>query len=301
MTAMAVGLRLALIMITLACLWLFTAHPWWLPTGASSQAADVDRGFKTAWWLLGILFVFGQLVLALLIRRSRSSDTPVRAPHKNWHGSWGLEVAWIAAIAMIFFWFHLSGASMWSQMMASHTQGSEVQVEVTGVQFQWYFRYPGPDGIFGRVNAQKFARPEEGNPLGIDPGDAAGRDDVVSSTLVLPVGQPVQLDLRAQDVIHSVFIPEMRFKQDAVPGMDIRSRLVPTRLGTYEIACAELCGLGHYRMRATVRVIGEEEFRQWLRSQREMGNAFPEIPSLNWSKGRPLSAMRVMVRSHNML
>jgi cytochrome c oxidase subunit 2 len=269
MTAIAVGLRLALIVITLGCLWLFIAHPWWFPAGASSQAAAVDRGFKTAWWLLGVLFVSGQLVLAWLLRRPRSSPVPGR----NWRGSLGLEIGWIAVIAGIFFWFHFSGASTWSQIMASTAASGQFQVEVTGAQFQWYFRYPGADGIMGRVDAQKFARPEEGNPLGIDPGDPAGRDDIVSSTLVLPVGRPVQLDLRAQDVIHSVFIPEMRFKQDAVPGMDIHSHLLPTQVGTYEIACAELCGLGHYRMRATVRVVSEQEFQQWLGSQRETGAA----------------------------
>src|SRR5262249_1001024 len=260
-------------LITLACLWLFTAHPWWFPAGASSQAATVDRGFKAAWWVLGLLFASGQLLLALLIRRSRGGDNSSRDLSASWHGNWRLELIWIAVITGIFFWFHASGASMWSQMMAPAMHPEQIQVEVTGVQFQWYFRYPGPDGAFGRVNAQKFARPEEGNPLGIDPNDPAGRDDIVSPTLVLPVGQPVELDLRAQDVIHSVFIPEMRFKQDAVPGMDIHSHLVPTEMGNYEIACAELCGLGHYKMRATVRVVSEAEFQKWLRAQREVATA----------------------------
>jgi cytochrome c oxidase subunit II len=263
---MAAALRLALVLITLACLWLFVTHPWWFPAGASSQAATLDRGFKQAWWLLGALFVAGQLLLAFLVRRSRGGVTGVR----SWRGNWVLEAAWIVVIAVMFFWFHLSGASTWSQMILPTRQAGQLHLEVTGVQFQWYFRYPGTDGVFGRVDAQKFARPDEGNPLGIDPNDPAGRDDIVSSTLVLPVDQPVQLDLRAQDVIHSVFIPEMRFKQDAVPGMDIHSHLTPTQIGTYEIACAELCGLGHYKMRAAVRVVTAAEFHQWLRSQQEI-------------------------------
>src|SRR5262249_34425015 len=104
MTAIAVGLRLALIVIPLGCLWLFIAHPWWFPAGTSSQAEAVDRGFKTAWWLLGVLFVSGQLLLALLLQRPRSSPVPGR----NWRGSLGLEIGWIAVIAGIFFWFHLS-------------------------------------------------------------------------------------------------------------------------------------------------------------------------------------------------
>ena len=145
-------------------------------------------------------------------------------------------------------------------------QDGAIQVEVTGAQFQWYFRYPGPDGVFGRTDAPKFAKPDEGNPLGIDPGDAAGRDDVVATQMVVPVGHPVELQLRAQDVVHSLFIPAMRFKQDAVPGMDIHTHFTPIKAGVYEIACAELCGIGHYRMRALVRVVSQEEFEKWLKS-----------------------------------
>jgi cytochrome c oxidase subunit II len=88
---------------------------------------------------------------------------------------------------------------------------------------------------------------------------------------VVPAGRPVLLQLRAQDVIHSLFIPAMRFKQDAVPGMDIQTHFTPTQPGVYEISCAELCGIGHYRMRAAVRVVSEEEFQKWLKSQAKAG------------------------------
>ena len=85
--------------------------------------------------------------------------------------------------------------------------------------------------------------------------------------MIVPVGHTVQLHLRAQDVVHSLFIPAMRFKQDTVPGMEILSHFTPTKIGAYEIACAELCGLGHYRMRAMVRVVSEEAFEKWIKSQ----------------------------------
>ena len=113
---------------------------------------------------------------------------------------------------------------------------------------------PVPDGVFGRTDAQKFAKPDEGNPLGIDPTDPAGHDDILSTSMVVPVGRMVQLRLHAQDVVHSLFIPAMRFKQDTVPGMEIHSHFTPTQTGVYEIVCSQLCGIGHYRMRATVRV-----------------------------------------------
>jgi cytochrome c oxidase subunit 2 len=155
---------------------------------------------------------------------------------------------------------------LWSQLHRPEEHGGQLTVEVTGAQFQWYFRYAGPDGVFGRTDTVKFAKPDEGNPLGLDPADPAGRDDIVSTSLVVPVGRPVQLELRAQDVIHSLFIPAMRFKQDAVPGMNIETHFTPNKLGTYEVSCAELCGIGHYRMRAVVRVVSEEEFEMWLQS-----------------------------------
>ena len=259
---MSAALRLALLLVLLGCVYLFLAQPYWFPAGASALSAPFDHQFKIALWVLGGMFVAGQLVLAFVLsRRQRAAGATMR-------GSWKLEACWTLAIAAVFFWFNVSGESLWSSMMMHEPQPGQLEVEVTGAQFQWYFRYPGPDGVFGRIDAQKFARPDEGNPLGIDPGDAAGRDDVVTTSLFVPVDRRVQLRLRAQDVVHSLYIPAMRFKQDTVPGMEIHSHFTPTRTGMYEIACAELCGLGHYRMRAVVRVVSEEEFNKWLKSQK---------------------------------
>jgi cytochrome c oxidase subunit 2 len=225
----------------------------------------LDRGLKIGLLALGGLFLAGQILLAFVFGlRSRGSSSPY------WYGNWRYEVGWTAAIAAIFFGLSLYSGGLWSQMTSSDHQPNAVQVEVTGAQFQWYFRYPGDDNTFGRVDAQKYARPEEGNPLGLDPGDQAGRDDIVSVTLLLPVGRPVDLHLRAQDVIHSVFIPAMRLKQDAVPGMETHMRFTPTQTGDFEMVCSQLCGLGHYRMKATVRVVSEPEFKDWLKSHERL-------------------------------
>ena len=259
---MAVALFLALLLVTLACVYLFIAHPWWFPAGASAYAISVDHEFNTAFWLLGSLFIAAQVLLLFFLARSWRRKKSKYSP-----GDWRIEVVWTLAVAALFFWFHFSGGRLWSKMMLHHPEDGALKIEVTGAQFQWYFRYAGADGIFGRVDAQRFSRPEEGNGLGIDPGDPAGRDDVVSTALVLPVGRDVELDLRGQDVIHSLFIPAMRFKQDTVPGMMIRTHLRPTQVGNYEIACAELCGTGHYRMRALARVVTEEQFASWLKAR----------------------------------
>jgi cytochrome c oxidase subunit 2 len=241
-----------------------SAKSLWFPSGASSEATTVDHEFRIALWVLGGLLVAGQLLLGLFLLRSRRRFSSAGT---NSAGNWKLEIAWTVAMAAIFLWFHISGGRIWSLMIHHHSSANAVHVEVTGAQFQWYFRYPGTDGVLGRTDAQKFARPDEGNPLGIDPADAAGRDDIVSTAMVVPVGREVELTLRAQDVIHSLFIPAMRFKQDAVPGMEIHKHFTPTQAGNYEIACTQLCGTGHYRMRAVVRVVSEEEFEKWLKAR----------------------------------
>jgi len=257
---MSAALRVTLLLVLAGCVYLFLAQPYWFPAGASSQSSPFDRQFSIALWVLGGMFIAGHLVLAyVLAKKPRAAGGASR-------GSWRLELIWTLAIAAIFFWFNISGERLWSSMMLHEQQAGEIQVEVTGAQFQWYFRYPGPDGIFGRTDVQKLAKADEGNPLGIDPSDPAGRDDVLSTAMVLPVGRLVQLHLRAHDVVHSLYIPAMRFKQDTVPGMEIHSHFTPTKTGVYEIACAELCGIGHYRMRAVVRVVSEEEFDRWLKS-----------------------------------
>jgi cytochrome c oxidase subunit 2 len=259
---MSAALRIALVVVTLGSLYLFLVHPLWFPAAASVQAAAIDHDFSVAFWILGALFVAGQAVLAFVLFRR-----PAVAQSKNWRGNFRFEIGWTLAVTVIFFWFHISGGHLWSKLHRAEAHTDQLTVEVTGAQFQWYFRYPGPDGVFGRTDAAKFAKPDEGNPLGFDPADRAARDDIVSTSLVVPVGRSVRLQLRSQDVIHSLFIPAMRFKQDAVPGMAIETHFTPDKLGNYEISCAELCGIGHYRMRAVVRVVSEAEFEKWLESQ----------------------------------
>jgi cytochrome c oxidase subunit 2 len=251
----------ALSLISAVGIYLFVSHVWWLPVGVSADAPVLDRQFLIALWILGSLFVAGQLLLAFLLFRSRS-----KRPATYLIGNWKAEITWTVLIAALFFWFNLTGNRVWSAVKIHQPPNNQsIQVEVTGAQFQWYFRYPGPDGTWGRTDAQKFARPDEGNPLGIDFNDSAGKDDIVSSTLVLPVNRDIDLTLRAQDVIHSLFIPAMRFKQDTVPGMDVHAHLKPLQTGKFEIVCSQLCGLGHYRMKAIAQVVTEEEFKEWLK------------------------------------
>jgi cytochrome c oxidase subunit 2 len=133
------------------------------------------------------------------------------------------------------------------------------------MQFAWYFRYPGPDGKFGATNPELEDASAGGEAaLGLDTKDPASKDDVVTGTMVVPVKREIEVILRAHDVIHSLFIPQMRFKQDAVPGLAIHMHFTPIQTGDFEILCAELCGLGHYKMHGILKVVTPEEFDKWL-------------------------------------
>jgi cytochrome c oxidase subunit 2 len=176
-----------------------------------------------------------------------------------------LEVVWTVLTTVLFVGLNLMGSSVWASQRFEGAGPGAVQVEVTGMQFAWYFRYPGADGKFGRTDP-KLMDPSAGNEaaLGLDTTDPAAKDDVVTGTMYLPVNRQVDLTLRAVDVIHSFFVPQMRFKQDTVPGLAIHMHFTPTEVGEYEIACAELCGLGHYKMHGMLHVVSQEDFDKWL-------------------------------------
>ncbi len=133
------------------------------------------------------------------------------------------------------------------------------------MQFAWYFRYPGADGKFGatKPELQDASAGGEG-AIGLDTTDPASKDDVVTGTMYVPVNREVEVTLRAADVIHSFFIPAMRFKQDAVPGIAIHMHFTPITVGDYEIACSQLCGLGHYKMHGILKVVNQEDYDKWM-------------------------------------
>jgi cytochrome c oxidase subunit 2 len=144
--------------------------------------------------------------------------------------------------------------------------GDALVVRVTGQQFSWTIQYSGVDGQFGRVDASLVTAD---NPAGLDRRSPNGADDVISvNQMHLPIGRPVIVQLTARDVIHSFGVPAMRVKQDAIPGMTIPVWFTPTLAGTFDIACSQLCGLGHYRMRGVITVERHEDFTTWLAGQR---------------------------------
>lgn len=259
---MGLALLFIIWLITIASSWFFFSKTWWMPAGASAAAAGIDRQFAITYALMGIVFLAAQLALGLFVWKYR--DRQALKSHYS-HGDTGLELTWTILTAILFIGLNLAGAKAWSEQRFQAAPANAVTVEVTGVQFAWYFRYPGPDNRFAKVNpADIDASAGNEAALGVDTTDPAAKDDIVVGTMVVPVDRDVQVMLRAQDVIHSFYVPSMRFKQDAVPGLIIPMHFRPTKVGDYEFACAELCGLGHYKMHGMLKVVSQADYDKWL-------------------------------------
>jgi cytochrome c oxidase subunit 2 len=226
---------------------------WPLPGDASAHGPTLDQHLLLNLWIaLGLLTLVHVILLTgLTLRRA--------APAKNWV----VEYLPLTLLALVFAGLTLKAERLWAATRYTGASLTALQVEVTGMQFAWYVRYPGMDATFGRT-MPKFVEPGAGNPLGIDPSDEHGTDDIVSSELVLPLDREVDIKLEALDVMHGFAIPEMRLKQNAIPGQTTHLHFTPTKTGTYAILCTQLCGLGHYRMQANLRVVTPEAFAAWL-------------------------------------
>ncbi len=230
---------------------------WGLPVDASAHGPTLDQHLILNLWVAVALLALAHLILfaGLLLRRRRE---PPANPF--WLGL--IEYLPVAALTILFGFFTLRAERLWAAIRYVGPDPAALQVEATGMQFAWYFRYPGDDYRFGRTEPERIA-PGEGNPLGLDLHDPAAADDFVTSELVLPLNREVDVHLHAQDVIHGFAIPALRVKQNAVPGENLHVHFTPTATGTYAILCMQLCGAGHYRMTANLRVVTPAEFERW--------------------------------------
>jgi len=235
-----------------------------LPVQASAHAGEIDEMLVLVHWLMAILFVGWGLFFVYVLFRFRKGANP-KASYTGAKGkiSKGLEVA-VAVIEIVLLVFYAIPA--WAKRVKAFPSENEALiVRVVGEQFAWNVQYPGPDGKFGRTDV-KLVAPD--NPLGLDRRDPDAKDDVTTiNQLYLPVDRPVLVHLSSKDVIHSFGLYEMRVKQDVVPGLSIPVWFIPNRIGEYEIACSQLCGLGHFRMRGFVTVQSAADFQKWMSDQ----------------------------------
>jgi cytochrome c oxidase subunit 2 len=228
-----------------------------LPADTSAHGPALDHHLLLNLWIILGLAALAH-ILILLGLSLRRSDKP--------RNLWIIEYLPLALLAVLFTTLALRAERLWADTRYTGASLEALQVEVTGLQFAWTFRYPGPDATFG-ITRPQLASAAEGNPVGIDPADPHSADDLVTSELVLPAGREIDLRLQAQDVIHGFSVPELRLKQNAVPGENIHIHFTPTTPGTYAILCTQLCGTGHYRMNANLRVLPPDDFQAWIASK----------------------------------
>jgi cytochrome c oxidase subunit II len=248
--------------LTVGIVYFFAARTWWFPPPISQHGLAYDAQFLRTLAVVGIIFVLAQFALGWVIVRFRNDGRPARYSH----GNNKLETLWTTATAVLFLGLVVMGAKIWAAVHFDEAPPDAIPIEVMSKQFAWNFRYPGPDGQFGRTDL-KLVNDAAGNPFGIDDKDPAGKDDIVSASLKVPAGKPVKLILHSRDVIHNFFVPELRMKQDIVPGMEIPLHFQADKAGVYEVPCSELCGLGHFQMRTTMQVMSATEFEQWKLQQ----------------------------------
>ena len=234
-----------------------------LPPEASSQAPGIDQLIALVHVLMAFLFVgWGAYFVTTLLRFRQGAH-----PRADYRGARGTAVKWVEVGVVAAEVALLVGIALpiWSRVTAAPpAPGAAVTVRVVAEQFAWNIHYPGRDGVFGRTALELISN---SNPLGLDRSDPAGRDDIVTiNDLHLPVDEPALIRLTSKDVIHGFALPVMRVKQDAIPGYVFPVYFTPTQTGHFEIACAQLCGLGHYRMRGALTVESRGEFERWLQA-----------------------------------
>src|ERR1041385_8813820 len=245
--------------ITLLSVLLFIAGKWWFPEAISEHAPALDRQFLITIVVVGLSFTAAQVGLGWMVWKYR--DTGSKSDRATYsHGSNRLEVLWTVITAVVFIALGVMGQSVWASLRLNDAPPGSYHVEVVSQQFQWNFHYPGKDGKFGRTDPSLI---DDGglNFIGLDSNDPAAADDSVTAALAIPVNRPVELRLRSKDVIHNFWVPQLRFKQDLVPGMEIKVHFTANKVGRYELACAELCGQLHFKMKSYMLVLPEEEIQ----------------------------------------
>ncbi len=240
-------------------------YGWGLPIDISTNGASIDQLIYVIHGLMALLFLgwITFLILALVRFRERSGHKAEYKPHHHFRVPTLVEVAVAVTEVVLLCAFSIPTFSQVRNEFPP--KASALHVRVVAEQFAWNIHYAGKDGIFGKTDV-KLISPT--SPVGLDPADTAGADDIITiNQLHIPVDTPVIADLSSKDVIHCFALPVMRVKQDVIPGQVIPIWFQAKETGNFEIACAQLCGLGHYRMRGFFTVDSKDKFGAWLEGE----------------------------------
>ncbi len=265
---MAFLLGLLIWFIALALALPFFTDWWPLPDTITEHARLVDAQYYLTLWVAGLIFLLAQLALGYAIFKFGGKRS---GPASHIRGNDRWELLWTTAATVLFVGLTFMGYTVWAEARFTEAASARpaddrLTIEVVGQQFVWNIRYPGPDGKFGPTDI-KLIDDALGNPLGVDRDHADGKDDIVVPRMAVPVNREIELLLRSKDVLHDFFVPEMRIKLDTVPGITGILRFKADKTGTYEIVCAELCGLGHYEMTSFLDVMEPAAYENWLDEQ----------------------------------
>lgn len=272
-------LAIILILLVVGSVLFHLLSPW-QATPAASNWGSIDQTLLITAVITGLFFVAISLFIAIAIIRfrARAGQKADYQPENRRLESWLIGITSVGIIAML-----APGLVVYDEFV--RVPDDAFPVEVVGQQWQWSYRFAGDDGKLGRSGVGWVSA---NNPLGIDPEDPDGQDDRVvrGSEVRLPLGRPVKVLLRSKDVLHNFYVPQIRAKMDMVPGMVSYFWFEPTRTGTFEVLCAEFCGVGHYNMRGRMVIEPAAEFDAWLREQ-------PTFADLLAGGGQPAGDPRV--------
>lgn len=239
-----------------------TSGLWWMPDAASKSGVQIDQLTYFIYYLTGGVFILTQVVYIYFLVRYRARRG-VRATYS--HGDNRLELVWTAIPTAIFIGLWGYSNHMWWDVIHTEPPPDTMEIGVTAYQFGFTFQYPGPTGKLGRSDVKLISTD---NIFGNDRTDPATKEDFQSGVFELPVNKAVRIRLNSRDVIHGFYIPQFRIYQDAVPGRTIDwVWFIPTKTGSYQLACSQLCGSGHYNMKAEIEVVSQAEFDKWYQEK----------------------------------
>lgn len=252
-------------------------NTWHPVPDISTHGQAIDDQMSETMIEAGISFLASQFVLAWFIwkfsvsrKRGGKADTKetlVIESRSFPGGATGLVIAAFVLVGVEVLALGIFGIKAWANIYFTPPGANAMPVQVQAGQFAFYFRYPGPDGKFGPTHPEMINEASQ-NLFGLDiDHDADSKDDIVTAEMAIPVNREIRLLMHAKDVSHSFYVPALRIHQDFVPGLDLQLHFTATTIGRYEIVCTQLCGLGHYNMRAYLSVLSQQDFDDWLKKQ----------------------------------
>jgi cytochrome c oxidase subunit 2 len=263
---MAKIFAVTIVVIAIASAIPIVLHTWGPPPDISTHGGLIDEQTSDTMVEAGISFLAAQFVLAFFIWKFSDRKPGAKIGYFP-GGAKGLVIAAFLLVGTEVLALGVFGTKAWASIYFTPPGPDAMAVQAQAGQFAFYFRYPGPDGTFGPIHPDKI---DEGNQnfFGLDPtSDPDSKDDIVTAELAIPVNHEIHLLMHSKDVGHSFFVPELRVQQDFVPGLDVSLHFTATKPGKYEIVCTQLCGLGHYNMKAYLEVMTQSDFDTWLKQQ----------------------------------